>query len=177
MVNESKPIDFKVIANSSSLYSYKKRKVKPDNILQNLNNLLYLDSEEYFVDFLNDEYVFKKNISSKTYYVNFAPSECNFVNNKTEVINGYRCNLAENKNNNIKVWYTKDIPLNAGPKKYLGLPGLVVKVELSEVNFITLKSIERTTDIIKEVPDDIQIIEFEDYNSEIGKMSNNIFEN
>lgn len=48
-----------------------------------------------------------------------------------EKILGFNCNLAKTKfrGRNYKIWYTKDIPFSAGPWKFFGLPGLILKVE------------------------------------------------
>ncbi|WP_159432020.1 GLPGLI family protein [Psychroflexus salarius] len=179
MLENSRPIDFFIIANSSKAFSYKKKTLSTDatsEILRNINNLLFQKSEFYYIDLKNDNYVFKKSINSKTFYVKFQPKDFKLINNQPVLINGYKCYLAENKDDNVKLWYTKDIPLNIGPKKYIGLPGLVVKVVINETIIIQLKSIEPTTEAIKLMPKNQEIISFEAYQKTVSKAANALFQ-
>ena len=47
------------------------------------------------------------------------------------VILGLRCNMAQTyyAGRNYVVWFTPDIPINDGPYKFCGLPGLVLDVQ------------------------------------------------
>ena len=53
-------------------------------------------------------------------------------NNKT--IMGYACQEAtlEKKDEKIKVWFTPEIPVSTGPRNYIGLPGLVLAVDIND---------------------------------------------
>lgn len=53
------------------------------------------------------------------------------VDSDTCTILGYKCTKAEAdfKGRHWTVWYAEDIPLNYGPWKLIGLPGLVLKAE------------------------------------------------
>lgn len=51
---------------------------------------------------------------------------------ETQMIDDFESNLVEIKQKNgdiIKVWYTEEIPIQAGPLRYFNFPGLVLKVE------------------------------------------------
>jgi len=53
------------------------------------------------------------------------------ISNADTTISNYPCKKATTSfgNRDYKVWYTVDIPINDGPYKFKGLPGLIVKVE------------------------------------------------
>ncbi len=68
-----------------------------------------------------------------------------------KTINGHTCFKAtkylpiDNKNQyKIEAWYTPDIPINHGPIGFGGLPGLIIKLKLSNVSEVSyiLKSID-----------------------------------
>lgn len=52
-------------------------------------------------------------------------------------ISGFKCKRASVKygGRNWVAWYTTDIPVNAGPYKFNGLPGLILEITDSESNF------------------------------------------
>lgn len=55
--------------------------------------------------------------------------------NEMQIIESYNCKLALYKigDNESKVWYTEDIPVSAGPYSYYKVPGLILKVESSNL--------------------------------------------
>ena len=75
------------------------------------------------------------------YFVDYSPShrfyvedtdrvEWNFINDTIKTIENFKCKLAKTtfKGRNYYAWYTIDIPINSGPYKFNGLPGLVVEL-------------------------------------------------
>ncbi len=113
------------------------------------------DSLYYFVD--DENYV--------PYFGRWAAEPITWeITDETQMIAGYLARKAITKplneahpsaevaykNTNIIAWFTTDIPLNVGPKGYYGLPGLIVKLEYSniKIDVTTLKSVE-----FKEVED------------------------
>ncbi len=60
------------------------------------------------------------------------------VSDSTATILGYHCTMATAtfKGRKWTVWYTEDIPMNVGPWKLNGLPGLVLKAEDSERQYL-----------------------------------------
>jgi len=178
MISNSKPIDFFILTDSKRAYSYKNKTLSLDSdaVMQNMNNILYSKDEHYYLNFVNDEFIFEKSIGSKTFHVKFQPYDFKLINSKPVMINGYNCFQAVNKTKKIKLWYTKDVSLNVGPKKYIGLPGLVVKVKINESMIISLASIKETNKKIKSVPENIELMSFEDFQETMTKSANNLFQ-
>ncbi len=60
------------------------------------------------------------------------------VSDSTATILGYHCTMATTtfKGRKWTAWYTEDIPMNVGPWKLNGLPGLVLKAEDSSKQYI-----------------------------------------
>ncbi len=53
------------------------------------------------------------------------------ITDETQKIGDYLCKkaLLKSEDNEIVAWFTNEIPSNEGPRKYYGLPGLILKVE------------------------------------------------
>lgn len=53
------------------------------------------------------------------------------LNKKDTLIAGYRCKEAQTffRGRQYRAWYTLEIPINDGPYKFKGLPGLIIKLE------------------------------------------------
>ena len=49
---------------------------------------------------------------------------------ETKTVNGYNCKKAElnYRGRNWTAWYTDEVPLQVGPYKFYGLPGLIIKI-------------------------------------------------
>lgn len=64
--------------------------------------------------------------------------EWEIVGDSTKTILGYPCTMATTKfkGREWKAWYTEDIPLDNGPWKLCGLPGLILSAQDSEAQFI-----------------------------------------
>lgn len=64
--------------------------------------------------------------------------EWELVGDSTKTILGYPCTLATAtfKGRQWRAWFTEDIPLDNGPWKLCGLPGLILRAQDSEAEFI-----------------------------------------
>jgi GLPGLI family protein len=80
-------------------------------------NIIYLS----IID--EKEYYYKKQIVEPQLY--FTDKTLNV--DKYLCNNAYRVNLKNN--DTIKYWYTKEIPIDDGPNTFVGLPGMVLKIE------------------------------------------------
>lgn len=81
--------------------------------------------------FLDIAYMNNYRISEKTVTPDWS------IDSDTCTILGYHCTKAETdfKGRHWTVWYTDDIPLDYGPWKLIGLPGLILKAEDSQRQF------------------------------------------
>lgn len=83
----------------------------------------------------------KYRLSTSAFFVypDSVPSlEWNFSYEETDSIMGYDCRkaAAEFAGRNYTAWFTPEIPLPFGPYKFGGLPGLILKLEDSERQYI-----------------------------------------
>ena len=75
------------------------------------------------------------------------------LSNETKRINKYLCKKATGKfrGRTYNAWFTEEVPINKGPWKLHGLPGLIVEItdNLNEVRFdlSSLKNINETIDV------------------------------
>ena len=65
-----------------------------------------------------------------SFYVEPIPSQDWQMSDETEMIAGYLCQKAtcNFRGRNYTAWFAMDIPINLGPWKFCGLPGLILKV-------------------------------------------------
>ena len=82
---------------------------------------------------------YRLSLSSFFVYSDSVPSmEWNFSDENTDSIMGYDCHKAtvEFAGRSYTAWFTPEIPLPFGPYKFGGLPGLILKVEDAEQQFV-----------------------------------------
>ncbi|MDE5673442.1 MAG: GLPGLI family protein, partial [Duncaniella sp.] len=82
---------------------------------------------------------YRLSLSSLFVYSDSVPSmEWNFSDENTDSIMGYDCRKAtvEFAGRSYTAWFTPEIPLPFGPYKFGGLPGLILKVEDAEQQFV-----------------------------------------
>lgn len=74
-------------------------------------------------------------LSEKLYWLDekIPPQQWQFMEEETEIL-GYLCQKAvcRFQGRDYTAWFTLDIPINDGPYKFYGLPGLILKIEDSE---------------------------------------------
>jgi GLPGLI family protein len=60
------------------------------------------------------------------------------ITNEKQVILSYNCHKATTtfRGRNYVAWFTADIPINSGPWKFGGLPGLILKLSDTKNNFV-----------------------------------------
>ena len=73
------------------------------------------------------------------------------ITNETKKIQNYTCYKATTsfRGNNFEAWFTPDIPINAGPWKWYGLPGLILEATDKDQSVVfKLEKIEKLTEEI-----------------------------
>jgi len=71
------------------------------------------------------------------------------ITNETKQIQNYNCYKATTtfRGNNFEVWFTPEIPINAGPWKWYGLPGLILEATDKDQSVVfKLEKIEKLTE-------------------------------
>lgn len=89
-------------------------------------------------DFQNGTISVEQDIFDKTYITKYTcKPEWKILKDKNEIF-GYSTYRAETTFGGRKwiAWFTQAIPINDGPYKFYGLPGLILKISDSEENFI-----------------------------------------
>ena len=143
-------------------------------------------------NFAGDTKVYYTNLGFNSYNLEQdckALGECfRFKNDKinwkltqeTKIIKGYQCFKAiilnSEYNKKSYAWYTTSIPINFGPKKYYGLPGLILELNDGVVTFKATKIEISTKNNIKiNKPSKGKEITKEEYNKLISKVAKSIF--
>ncbi|HLT53106.1 MAG TPA: GLPGLI family protein [Flavobacteriaceae bacterium] len=74
------------------------------------------------------------------------------ITNETKQIQNFTCYKATTtfRGNNFEVWFTPDIPINAGPWKWYGLPGLIVEATDTDKSEVYL--LEKVEKLTEEIP-------------------------
>lgn len=108
----------------------------PKHFINNYN-IQEKEFEEYLIE--------GKNIYKSSW--TFVQDNCEITQEKNKILDydviKVSCN-GDDKTGKVYLWYTPDIPIPAGPNRYVGLPGLVLKVTYEKTNTeIIAKNIEK----------------------------------
>ncbi|PWA09637.1 GLPGLI family protein [Flavobacterium laiguense] len=98
------------------------------------------------------------------------------ITNETAVVNGFKCIKATTTKEIVPVtaWFCEEIPINDGPLEFWGLPGLIIKIELSVYSTITLDRIKITKEDfpINEPENKSKQLSLNDFNNSIDSHLN-----
>lgn len=89
------------------------------------------------------------------YYIfedNNLPQQWTMVADSVKTILGYKCRKAvcSYRGRNYEAWYAVDLPVNAGPWKFSGLPGLIMSVQDIKGHYtFEIKGLEKTKEPIE----------------------------
>lgn len=127
---------------------------------------------------INENFVFRKlNFSGKILRIKLPTNQFDWkIINKFQTINGLNCQKATAIFDNgvggtsiVKVWFTEDVPINIGPKNYIGLPGLIVKVKhLGRITY--LKSLKFKQNVKINFPVQGEKMTLDEYNNKLTEF-------
>ncbi len=154
-----------------------KKVFRKDNFQITVNPLFYINNYYYRVDSMV-EYRQKDGIYLKA---KWKPEYHWEITNETKTIQGYTVRKAVGESieipkddpayyGKVYAWFTDEIPIPAGPERYVGLPGLILEIEYEKdpgrkivLNKITFNPPETKWVNIEnaiEVPDKLDVIYF-----------------
>lgn len=95
-------------------------------------------SHVIYKDYIKNEQIYSDKIESVNfgYKENNPPMKWKLINEEKEILS-QKCfkAITSFRGRNFIAWYTKDIPINDGPYKFSGLPGLILEVYDDNENF------------------------------------------
>lgn len=101
-------------------------------------------------NYRNKDFIFQNNLMLKTF--EFPRTKLPVFNwkitNTTKTLLGYKCQLATltYKGRDYNAWFSTAIPIQDGPWKFYGLPGLIFKIADTQNHYsFTLKEIKKET--------------------------------
>ncbi len=99
--------------------------------------------EEYLVyrNFEKEKIIEHYEMLGKTFLLEDSLMSYNWrIQNQIKDVAGYVCMKAETfdpiKNHKITAWFAQDIPVPAGPERYLGLPGVILELDINDGDVI-----------------------------------------
>lgn len=130
-------------ANGESLY-YVKEEMKVDGKSKlNFASVFAGNKSKYYLNHNKKKYFYQTSTFGEDMLVEMIPKKWK-ITQETQTIGGYVCYKAidiesTNKKQKPIAWFTPQIPINAGPEKNFGLPGLILKIEKYRMSFTAVK--------------------------------------
>lgn len=124
-----------------SLYSVKKSMRNESNKRINFTEIFAGNTDKFYVNSANKEYFYQTSTFGENLLIEMAEKKWRLTQ-ETKKIGKYTCYKAidlDSKNYSTIAWYTPEIPVNFGPKKYFGLPGLILELQDSATFFSVIK--------------------------------------
>jgi GLPGLI family protein len=185
MMDTESPVEIKVTFNSGRSLS---QAMISDTETSGLINMAKIEAEtngSFCFDWQTRNIVNHKSVEGQKYLIEKSVDqiEWQLIDGDPEMVNGQLCSKAEIRKirNNVllhdtlvtTVWYADQIPIPIGPSEFVGLPGLIVKVD-EKKGFIVLKdlSFEPIDPQDVECPSDGQPISWSDYSALEEKSEN-----
>ena len=119
----------------------------------------------YYKDLKTKNYINQKEFLSKQFIIRDKLKTINWQKeNEIKTIGKYTCfkatakipkenSLRKGETTTVVAWYTIDIPVQEGPGKYWGLPGLILEVQTEDVVFICTKiDLNKKDNIVIKMP-------------------------
>ena len=142
-----------------------------------------LESDTYYFDNQKNEFYSRVIFDGKNYIFSLNPNENKWeILNETKKIDNFNCikakftTLIDNTNEvTYFAWFTPELPFQAGPKDFMGLPGVILEVNSGTYSFVA-KSINLNpseAELSKVLMPDGTLITREDFNKIVQKARDN----
>lgn len=105
-------------------------KVSAYEVMSDKSNLALTKFDQFIQKDTQSNITVYENLSRDTYRYDITHALSWNVSDTTAKINDYDCIKATTHfaGRNFEAWFTKDIPISAGPYIFCGLPGLIIKI-------------------------------------------------
>jgi len=130
---------------TESLYELPKNLLNEADKKMNLTKVFAGNTNKYYVNSVKNEFIYQTNTTGEPFLMSFKPVEWRLIQEQ-KMIGKYLCFKAissktfdNGMKKDIIAWYTPQIPLNFGPLKYNGLPGLILELDDNNIVFKTIK--------------------------------------
>ncbi len=163
-------------ANGESLSSLKEEMMVEGKPKFNLARILAGGESKYYLNHKKKDYFYQTHTLGEEMRVEMKPKKWE-ITQETKKIGGYVCYKAidiesANKKKKPVVWFTPQIPVNAGPKNNFGLPGLILKIEQYRSSYTAVKiELNPSEKITIKKPSKGKRISYEEYTKLLERMS------
>jgi len=135
IIKNIKDVQFALLFNNNeSLYMLIDKMDSDANPTLNLAKVVAGGDDLYYNNNELNYTIYQKDDGGELWLVSYLEPKWNLTQEKIYIGN-YLCYKATLNNENNFAWYTPEIPVNFGPKKYHGLPGLVLEVQIGGLSF------------------------------------------
>lgn len=147
-------IEYKLIFNNTE--SIFREIIKMENeddsgsLSLNISRMLGFGTGDFYINLKEDKISHQKTLTDDLFLINYSIKDLNWeLKNESKKIGGYNCYKAISKykletvNGTVDklavAWYSVEIPYQFGPGNYVGLPGLIIELEIGKVIYYATK--------------------------------------
>jgi GLPGLI family protein len=137
LIKEAKAISATLLFNQNeSVYQIDSKMKVDSNKEFNITQAFADDGDVFYSNVFTQKQIKKTNYGDKEYIISIEKQNWNLIQ-ETKKIGKYLCYKAiiDIKNDLVIAWYTNEIPLNFGPNKFNGLPGLILELQTKTLHY------------------------------------------
>ena len=192
VIDKANRVNYQLIADPSSS-SFKAEDVMRsenesqfDEVLTRMAKRFAGFNEEVYADHDEDSIVYTKNLVNKNFVVkrNFVDFDWEIKKDASKKIMeldakkavGKYYNHVTNEHLTVEAWFVPSIPLQAGPDIFMGLPGLIVEVNLKGA-VVSASKIEPVDDLKVEKIDDSKSLSQQEFDDTIKQLTKKYIDN
>ncbi|WP_291116757.1 GLPGLI family protein [Flavobacterium sp. UBA6135] len=143
-----------------------------------------VDDTEYYFDFNLKSFECLRRFQNEEFRVKFIPIDNWQITNESKYIDGFLCYKATTKrvektkysdrSFDVIAWFTPEIPIQAGPKQFYNLPGLILELKDARITYLAV-SIKLNEDLKckSELISTKELLSIEEYKNKIEKRVDN----